>query len=404
MLLIACSSSFAQKNELKDLERLVNRKNTTEATVVLEKVEAMLNDATEDQKAAYYFYKAQNEINLANSGVAFNENRQKAIQSINQLIKFENETKSKKYTTEILPIKNTLLASLVDDAIDNNRNKNYKNSSRLFEQAYILNTNDTIYLYHAASDAINAKDFDFAETKLKQLVKLNYNGKSQTYVASSQTTGDVQSFGSDKKARDLAVKSGTHTKPETIFNNNVKPEIYTNLTHILLNKQNYTEAEAYALEAYNLDKNNINNLLNILFLYYNTNRLDQYQKFAKEGVERFPENESLLYNLAVIHVQNNENEEANKYLNRILQLNPQNFDALKAFGNLELQKDADVTNKINALPNTAASDKKRAELMNEKKLIYQTALDYYTKAQEINNKDEGLNELISQIQNFLSNN
>ena len=42
--------------------------------------------------------------------------------------------------------------------------------------------------------------------------------------------------------------------------------------------------------------------------------------------------------------------------------------------------------------------------MNEKKLIYQTALDYYTKAQEINNKDEGLNELISQIQNFLSNN
>ena len=108
--------------------------------------------------------------------------------------------------------------------------------------------------------------------------------------------------------------------------------------------------------------------------------------------------------MAVIHVQNNENEEANKYLNRILQLNPQNFDALKAFGNLELQKDADVTNKINALPNTAASDKKRAELMNEKKLIYQTALDYYTKAQEINNKDEGLNELISQIQNFLSNN
>src|SRR5690606_16172953 len=167
------------------------------------------------------------------SGVAFNENRQKAIQSINQLIKFENETKSKKYTTEILPIKNTLLASLVDDAIDNNRNKNYKNSSRLFEQAYILNANDTIYLYHAASDAINANDFDFAETKLKQLVKLNYNGKSQTYVASSQTTGDVQSFGSDKKARDLAVKSGTHTKPETIFNNNVKPEIYTNLTHIL---------------------------------------------------------------------------------------------------------------------------------------------------------------------------
>ena len=168
----------------------------------------------------------------------------------------------------------------------------------------------------------------------------------------------------------MAVKNGTHTKPETIFNNSAKPGIYTNLTHILLNKQNYSEAETYALEAYNLDKDNINNLLNVLFLYYNTNRFDQYKKYVKEGVERFPENESLLYNLAVIHIQNNETEQALNYLNRILKLNPNNFESLKALGNLELQKDADVTNKINALPNTAVSDKKRNELMKEKTGLY----------------------------------
>ena len=330
MFLITCSSSFAQKNELKELEKLVNRNNTTETTALLSTIEKMLPQATDDQKAAYYFFKTKNLINLAKSGVDFNENRSKAIESINQLIKFENETKSKKYTTEVTALKNSLLAELVDEAIDSNRNKDYKKSSRLFEQAYNLNATDTVYLYYAASDAVNAKDFDYAESKFKDLIKLKYNGESQTYVATSQVTGKVESFGFDLKARDLAVKSGTHTKPETIFNKSAKATIYNNLTHILLNKENYSEAENYALTAYDLDKDNVNSLMNVLSLYYKTNRLDRFEEYAKKGIERFPQNEILLYNLAVINMQNNQNEQATEYLNKILLLNKNHFDALKA--------------------------------------------------------------------------
>ncbi len=403
-MFITCSSSFAQKNELKEIEKLVKKNNTTEVVKLLEKVETMLPEATDDQKAAYYFFKAKNEVNLAKNGIDFNENRSKAVRSINQLIKFENETKSKKYTTEILPVKNNLLAELVDDAIDNNRNKNYKKSSRLFEQAYNLNNVDTVYLYNAANDAVNAKDYDFAETKFKELIALKYNGKSKTYVATSQTTGKVESFGIDKKVRDLAVKSGTHSAPETIFNKSALPTIYNSLTHILLNKENYSEAEEYALKAYDMDKENINNLLNVLYLYYNTNRLDKYEEYANEGVEKFPKNELLLYNLAVIHIKNNENEQAVNYLNKILTLNKNNFDALKTLGNLELQKDAEVTNKINALPNTASADKKRNQLMQEKRTVYINALEYYQQAKAVNDKDESLNELIMQIRDFLDKN
>ena len=404
MFLITCSSSFAQKNELKELEKLVNRNNTTETTALLTTIEKMLPQATDDQKAAYYFFKTKNLINLAKSGVDFNENRSKAIESINQLIKFENETKSKKYTTEVIALKNSLLAELVDEAIDSNRNKDYKKSSRLFEQAYNLNATDTIYLYYAASDAVNAKDFDYAESKFKDLIKLKYNGESQTFVATSQVSGKVESFGFDRKARDLAVKSGTHTKPETILNKSAKAVIYNNLTHILLNKQNYSEAENYALTAYDLDKDNVNSLMNVLLLYYNTNRLDKFEEYSKKGLERFPQNEVLLYNLAVISIKNNLNQLAKDYLNKILLLNKNHFDALRELGNLELQKDADITNKINALPNTTASNKTRNELMLQKKQVYTNALDYYEKAKAVNSKDESLNELITQIQDFLSKN
>lgn len=401
MLFLTCSSSFAQKTELKEIERLIRRSNISEAKALLETVEKTLPSATEDQKAAYHFFKAKIEIALLNSGTNVIENRANAINSINSLLKIENDAKSKKYTTEIANEKNNLLASIVNEAIDNNRSKNYKNSSKLFEQAYTLNAKDTVYLYNAANDAINAKDFDFAESKLKQLIELKYDGKSENFVATNALNNKVESFGNDKKARDLALKKGTHYKPETLTTSSAKPSIYNSLTQILLNKENYSEAEYFALQAYNLDKSNINNLLNILLLYYNTNRLDQFEKYAKQGLELFPKNEQLLYNLALINLKNGENEQALNYLNTIISLNENNFDALKTLGNIELQKDAEVTSKINTLPNTTSANKRRSELMNEKKDVYKKALTYFIKAQNINKKDEGLNELISQIEDFL---
>lgn len=404
MFLLTCSSSFAQKNELKDLEKAVKKNNTTEASSLINQLENQLGNATDDQKAAYYFYRAQNEINLANNAVDIASNRSKAIETINQLIKFENETKSKKYSTDIAEIKNSLLSQLVDEAIGSSKNKDFKTSSRLFEQAYKLNTTDTLYLFYAASDAANGKDFDYAESKYKDLVKLNFDGKGNTYVATSQITGKVQSFGADKKARDLAIKNGTHTKPETEFNKSVKPEIYYNLGLILLNKQNYSEGEQYVLKAYDLDKNNINALMNVLMLYYNTNRLYKYEEFAKKGLEQFPDNEVLLYNLAVIQLGNNENEKAKNLFNKILANNPNHFESLRGLGNIELQKDAEITNKINALPNTNASVKKRNELMQEKKDVYKNTLSFYKQAQKINSKDQGLNDLITQLEKFLGNN
>src|SRR5690606_35474579 len=89
--LITCSS-FAQKDELKDLEKAFKKANSSEIETLLTKMESTLSNATDDQKAAYYFYKAQNDIQLANGGVDLFANRSKAIKTINQLIKFVNET------------------------------------------------------------------------------------------------------------------------------------------------------------------------------------------------------------------------------------------------------------------------------------------------------------------------
>ena len=404
MLFLTCSSSFAQKEDLKALEKAIKRNNIEEATMLITKIAPLIEKADEVEKASFLYHKALNELNLSKNNIEPTKNKENAIESINKLLALETETKSKKYTTEILPVKNELLANIVNEAIQNNKANKLQQSSRLFNQAYQLSKTDTVYLFYAASDAVNAKDFDFAESKYKELVKLKYEGRMNTYVATSQISGNVESFGIDKKARDLAVKHGSHTKPETVVTNSVKPEIYNNLSQILINKENYSEGEQYALKAYEIDSNNVNSLMNVLYLYYNTNRLYKYLEYAKKGLDKFPKNETLLYNLGVIEFGNGNNDGATTYFNQILEINPKNFEALKGLGNIALQKDADITTKINNLPNTNSANKQRTALMNDKKKTYQEALNFYSKAKEVNSKDDGLNDLIYQIEDFLNKN
>ena len=404
MLFLTCSSSFAQKEDLKALEKAIKRNNIEEATMLITKIAPLIEKADEVEKASFLYHKALNELNLSKNNIEPTKNKENAIESINKLLALETETKSKKYTTEILPVKNELLANIVNEAIQNNKANKLQQSSRLFNQAYQLSKTDTVYLFYAASDAVNAKDFDFAESKYKELVKLKYEGKMNTYVATSQISGNIESFGIDKKARDLAVKHGSHTKPETVVTNSVKPEIYNNLSQILINKENYSEGEQYALKAYEIDSNNVNSLMNVLYLYYNTNRLYKYLEYAKKGLDKFPKNETLLYNLGVIEFGNGNNDGATTYFNQILEINPKNFEALKGLGNIALQKDADITTKINNLPNTNSANKQRTALMNDKKKTYQEALNFYSKAKEVNSKDDGLNDLIYQIEDFLNKN
>ena len=58
-------SATAQKAELKEASKLVDKKNFSEARVALEKVEPLLGSANDEQKAEYYFLIGQTALNLS---------------------------------------------------------------------------------------------------------------------------------------------------------------------------------------------------------------------------------------------------------------------------------------------------------------------------------------------------
>jgi len=394
-------SAFAQKAELKEAQKLIDKKNFSEARIVLEKAETLLANASEDQKAEYYFLTGQTALQLAISE-DHEKNVSKAIAAFKKVNEIEKASKSNKFSSKAEPITNVLLSGIINDAIADNSSGKFKVASRKFDQAYQLSPKDTIYLYYAASTAVNANDFDFAESKYKDLIKLKYNGKSSYFTAVDKASGSLQTFGEDRKMRDLLVRQGTHVEPKTVQEASKRPEIVKNLSLILMNKENYSEAETYITMAYKENPNDNDVLMSLLNLYSQTNRNDKFKEIASDALTKNPKNALLNYNLGVISSNENKDEEAKKYFTKALEIDPKLENAYVGLATLVLKEDADITNKMNNTGTSVAGQQKFKALKNRKIAMYKNALDLLTKAKLINPDNESISIMIDEIQTYLN--
>src|SRR5690606_41124999 len=72
-----------------------------------------------------------------------------------------------------------------------------------------------------------------------------FNDTSPTQIYTLSLHDALPIFGNDKKMRDLLVRQGTHIQPKTVTEPSQRGEILKNLSLILMNKENYSEAEQY---------------------------------------------------------------------------------------------------------------------------------------------------------------
>ena len=87
-----------------------------------------------------------------------------------------------------------LSADIVNSAIDDNGNGDFKSSTEKLYLAYIINTQENQdYLYFAASSAVNAELYEIALDYYLQLKELNYTGVVTKYfVTEKETTTEIE--------------------------------------------------------------------------------------------------------------------------------------------------------------------------------------------------------------------
>ena len=121
---LICQFNYAQKKELKSVDKLLKSGDFIAAKASLELVSNLITTSDDKTKAKFYYLKGLS--NYQNGEASF-ENKLLSIKSFNNVKKIEENT-SKLYTIKIEDILTNLFNSFVNDSKIALESKNYEQS------------------------------------------------------------------------------------------------------------------------------------------------------------------------------------------------------------------------------------------------------------------------------------
>lgn len=377
-------SSFAQKNEIKAIEKALKSNNFATAKSVVNAAESLLGNMDDKTKAKFYFLKAQS---LYANGAGTNEDISTAITSLNDLKDLEFKMGKLKYTEQANEIKSAMLQNFLTKADKAYADKKFDVASNSFYKAYQLSPKDTTYLYYAASAAINGQDYDTALEKYIQLKDMGYTGIKTVYYATNTITGKEESF-VDKTMRDFSTKSNKYEKPRSAKSESKFAEIVKNiaLIYVFQNKNELAlaaieEAKAEVPDDYNLVLSEGNIYLEL------GNREKAFELF-KKALDMDKTNPDLNYNVGVLSMNSGDNENAKLYFENTLKLKPDYTDAAINLSTLSINSGNAINDEMNKLGMSEADNRKYEDLKNKKNSLFSEGaeiLEKFMKENDITN-------------------
>ncbi len=383
VLFLAVSAiGFSQKQALKSASKALKSGNLEVAGEALKAVEGQLDVADEKMKAQYYFLKGQVISSTAADSL---DKVEGALVAYNKVLEIEKASGSSKYSEDTNLKIQTLRQTLIDGAVKDQNSKNYKGAAEKLYLGYKTNKADTTYLYFAAGNAVNGKDYDTALTYYNELKEVGYNGSTTEFFATNKETGKEEPFDS-KQTRDLMIKSGSHIKPEARKTESRKGEIAKNIALIYIT-QGKDEEAMKALEDAKKENPGDSALLQAeADVFYKLGNIEKYKEIMEQIVANDPENPDLLYNLGVSASRLGDNEQALDYYKKALELKPDYAAAQINIAALILEGEKAIVDKMNNLGTSSKDYKIYDELKQKRMDLYSSAVPYLEGALE-NNPD-----------------
>ena len=374
--------TFAQKKEVKALEKAVKKNNYAEAKALAMQLDSQVSAMDDNLKGDYYLAAAQ--AYYAN-GTSNNADTKKAIENLlnvgsegaelKRIIENDLLTKANKYYTD----------------------QKFSQAAETFNMIYNVNPEAQDYLYYTAVSYIGAQDFDNALESYLELDKLGYTGEQTLYVATNKETGEVDSFNS-KSERDLYVRGGTHTNPETQTSESRASEITKNIALIYINKGEKDKALAAIEKAKQANPDDVNLLINEANIYFEMGDEKKFQSILQKAIEKEPNNADLHYNVGVIYMNNKEIEKARESFQRVLNLKPSNADAALNLSTSYLEEGNSLVEQMNNLGTSRADDLKYDELKKKKASLFEQAAQ--TLVDFKNNNSNVPTSILEQLKNI----
>lgn len=369
-------SISAQKKELRNAGKALDKGNFEKATMALNAAEALLESMDDKQKSEFHLLKSKLYFN---GGAANLEDTVMAIEAFEKVSNSNNAQSKEKHLVN-------LINHLVNKGSDFVEKNDYSSASDCFSNAYRISKKDTIYLYYAASSSVNAKEYDKSLTMYKELKSLNFTGIEKQYFALNIITNMEEAF-DNKLLRDASVQAKTHSNPTEKKSKSRYPEIIKNMA-LIYNQMGDTEKALGAmLEARAENPDDLNLILTEANVHYTMGNIDKFKSLLEYATELDSENPELQYNLGVIAAEANDVENAKKYYTRAIELNPKYINAYINLAALILGQEESIIDEMNNLGTSAADDRRYDELRLERKELYFEAIPYLEQAIEIDSNN-----------------
>ena len=386
--LLISVATFAQKDQIKAAEKALKGGKSQEAATILAEAESLLSNASDAEKAQFFFLKGNASLDLATKKVNADKNLEIATVAYKNLMDVEKASGKVKYTPQAVTSMKDIKFSLINAAIADSKIDKHSESARKLYDAYLLDKNDTINLYYAASTYVNAKEYVKALELYENLKNINYSGKGTSYFAVNKLTNEEDFFATAKE-RDLSVKLGTHLKPRNEDIPSKRGEIYKNMALILVESGKIDEAKKAISDARLANPDDTSLVLTEANLYLETKDFETYKKLIGEVLAKNPNDADLTFNLGVISGNAGNVADAEKYYARAIEIKPDYINAYINLAALKLEAERPIIDEMNKL-GTSAKDMKRYDVLKlQRENIFKSVIPSLKKAYDLDpaNKD-----------------
>jgi tetratricopeptide (TPR) repeat protein len=377
---------YSQRQELREASRQINSKSFEQAKQTLASIEGQINAADDNVKAEFYLYKGQAYLGAAGNK---EEDLLTASNAFRKVIEIESSGRQR-HTKQAEEQIQGLLVRLVNSAIQDQNAQRYSAASKKLYAGYNISKVDTVYLYFAATNAMSAQEYDNAMKYYEKLIDLGYTGIEKEYIATDKETGEIVAFG-NKEEQNLMMISGAYIRPQQRMSDSRKPIILRDLGLIYIEKGKVEQAKQLIADARKADPNDIDLIRAEANIALQMDDMKTYNQLMQKVVASDPDNPELFYNLGVSAANIGDLENARKYYNKALELNPNFHNAQVNLAVMILEQEEKIIEEMNSLGTSVADNRRYDELRAQRDKMYNEAVPYLESA--LKGRPEDLNIL-----------
>ena len=381
LLLIFISFGYSQKKELRNANKFYNSGEYLSALDLLETSKSLF-DSSDD--------KIKSQVMLLYGKIyTSTEDFELAIKSFNnsrELGANENDLNS-----EI----NKLETAIITSAIADNESENFSDAAKKLKIVYNINPeNNALYLYYAASSAVNSDDLSLALEYYLILRDIKYEGiETKYYITDVSNETEIEI--SSETEFNLLKKSKDYSNPREEETESKFPEIVKNIAIIYkqLGQNDMALAAIETARASNPD--DVGLIITAANIYFELDDKEAFKLAMSEAIEKEPNNPILYYNLGVVSGELGEKESARTYYEKSIELDPTNENSYLNLVALILDGEQEIVNEMNNLGTSRSDNLRYDELKITREELYKECVPILKDLIAISNDIEAIRTLMN---------